>query len=50
MIVILLCLIVFDEVVAVENGKASQWRETKLGNFSSAAIATDAEPCAKIGV
>ena len=34
----------------VESAKSSQRRETKLGNYSRAAIATDAEPCAKIGV
>ena len=32
-------------------GEPPDWREpTGLGNYSSAAIATDAEPCAKIGM
>ena len=32
-------------------GEPSHWREPNvLGNYSTAAIATDAEPCAKIGV
>ena len=32
-------------------GEHSHWREpTVLGNYSTAAIATNAEPCAKIGM
>ena len=41
---------VYWKVFLVEDEKPSHQRETKLGNYSEAAIATDAEPCAKIGV
>ena len=55
-VAILVILIVCGFIVALvymkqSPGESSHRREpTVLGNYSTAAIATDAEPCAKIGV